>query len=115
MKLYLVYITLLVLCLEYSCDQARKLDFRVKGISLKPATHVSTLLDAQKRGIVKCPDNSTRTCMNNSECCIIQNATTDTVDCCPGVCCGVGPICCYNTDNTAQCSDGTCTEPQCPR
>ena len=113
MKLYLVYITLLVLCLEYSCDQARKLDFRVKGISLKPATHVSTLLDAQKRGIVKCPDNSTRTCMNNSECCGIESPNTTKVeyDCCPGVCCGVGPICCYNNDDTAQCYKGICSVP----
>lgn len=109
MKLHLVYITLLVLCLEFSCDQARKLDFRVKGIPLKPATHLSTLLDAQKRGIVECPDNSTRTCMNNRECCIIENATTSTVDCCPGVCCGVKPLCCSSEDGTAECTDeGMC-------
>ena len=111
MKLHLVYITLLVLCLEYSCDQARKLDFRVKGIPLKPATHVSTLLDAQKRGIVKCPDNSTRTCMNNSECCgfLILNTTDVEYDCCPGVCCGVDPLCCYSEDGTAECTDeGMC-------
>ena len=112
MKLHLVYITLLVLCLEFSCDQARKLDFRVKGIPLKPATHVSTLLDAQKRGIVECPDNSTRTCMNNRECCGIQspNTSKDEYDCCPGVCCGVEWKCCYKNDDTPlQCSEGLCT------
>ena len=113
MKLHLVYITLLVLCLEYYCDQARKLDFRIKGIPLKPATHVSTLLDAQKRGIVKCPDNSTRTCMNNSECCGLESPNTTKVeyDCCPGVCCGVKPICCYNKDDTAECYEGICQVP----
>ena len=114
MKLHLVYITLLVLCLEYSCDQARKLDFREKGKPLKPATHVSTLLDAQKRGMVKCPDNSTRTCMNNSECCGLESPSTFKVEygCCPGVCCGVKPICCYKNDDTAlQCSEGICTVP----
>ena len=107
MKLHLVYITLLVLCLEYSCDQASKLDSSVKGIyNTKPASHLSTLLDVQRRGIVECPGNSTCICSNNEICCRLQDGVPDVYVCCSGVCCGDWQSCCEG--DKYECYDGLC-------
>ena len=110
MKPHLVYITLLLtlLCLEYSCDQARKLNSRVKGVCLnntKLASHLSTLLDVQRRGIVECPGNSTCICSNNEICCRLQDEVPDVYVCCSGVCCGDWQSCC---EGDAECYDGLC-------